>query len=1102
MSDPRHQLTEFSPERQQLLARWRAARPTAAPGPEIPRLPRDGRDLPLSFAQQRLWFLDQLQPGNPLYNVPTALRLTGPLDLAALTQSIAAVVARHEILRTTFRATGGEPTQVIAPALAVPLRQQDLTALPAPERAGVIRQRMRAEALQPFDLAAGPLLRALLLRCGADEHILLLTLHHIITDGWSTGVLLRELSAFYAGFAGGRPVALPDLPVQYADFAAWQRTRLSGAALAAQVSYWQQHLSGLAPLALPTDHPRPAIQTHRGATEPLTLPPRLRDALQELAQQAGATLFMVLLAAFQVLLARYSGAQSVAVGSPIAGRTHAALEGLIGFFANTLVLHTNLGGDPSFRELLQRTRAVALAAYTHQELPFEQVVAAIQPPRDLSRPPLFQVMLALQNAPERPLELPGLRVRPVPVARGLATFDLTLALADTPQGLRGGVEYNTDLFERATITRLLGHFHTLLTSIVADPDQRLARLPLLTPGERRRLTAGGTAPGGVDLPGRCLHHQFAAQVRRTPEAVALVGSDRRLTYRELNEQANRLAHYLQTLGVGPDVCVGVCLERGPALIVAVLGILKAGGAYVPLDPRHPAERLATILAESAAPLVLTQRHGLAADPAALHATGAQVICVDTDAAAWAEARTADPPDGATPANLAYIIYTSGSTGGPKGVLVPHRGVANLAAVQARRFAIGPGSRVLQYVAFSFDVWASDVFTALLAGATLYLTPPTALLPGPALLQFLRDQAITAVALPVAVLAALPEGALPALRTLVVGGEACPAELVARWGTAGRHVFNAYGPTEATVCATVARCVADNRPPPIGRPLPRVRVYLLDEAGELAPPGGAGEVYIGGVGLARGYLGRPDLTAAAFVPDPFSATPGARLYRTGDRARWSAGELEFLGRCDRQIKLRGFRIEPGEIETALAQHPAVRESVVVARDAAPGDRRLVAYIVAPPGQPPEGGALRHFLAERLPEYMVPATFVMLDTLPLTPHGKVDYPALPVPAPAAGGAYVAPGPELERSIAGIWQDVLHSAAVGVQDNFFDLGGHSLLLVQVQSRLQEALGRAIPIVDLFRYPTIRALARHLTAEQAGSRAAAQGADRAALRRALTRR
>ncbi|HYO16637.1 MAG TPA: non-ribosomal peptide synthase/polyketide synthase [Thermoanaerobaculia bacterium] len=1043
-----------------------------------------GEPLPLSFSQERLWLLDRIQPGTSTYNMPAALRVRGKLDVAAFRAALTEIVRRHEALRTTFTERAGRPVQVVAAtpdprACSLPII--DLSALPrAQAREPEARRLAESEARQPFDLAGGPLLRTALLRleveAAAPEHVLLLTLHHIVSDGWSMGILLREVTALYSAFAQGRPSPLPELPLQYPDFALWQHRWLAGEVLRAQLDHWREKLAG-APLVLklPTDGPRPPVQGHRGGHIAIRFPEELTAGLAALAREGEGTLFMLMLAGVSTLLHRYSGQEDLLIGSPIAGRTRAETEGLIGCFVNTLVFRSDVSGDPSVRELLARTRAVALAAYDHQDLPFEKLVEALQPVRDPSRSPVVQVLLAQRNPPVA-LELAGgLRFDLLEIESGTSKFDLAFSFFERGGGLEIILEYDSDLWGAATARRMLGHLQTLLAAAVEDPRQRLSRLPLLTGVERAQLLEWREGPR-VPFAGDRLFHQLVAdQAARAPQATAVVAGEQRLSYGELDARANRLAGHLRALGVGPDVLVGLAVERSPEMVVAVLGILKAGGAYLPLDPGYPRERLELMVADAGPRVLLTQERFLPLLPG----NAGQVVCLDRgweDPASWVEAAAGD----AGPDNLVYVIYTSGSTGRPKGVAITHRGLVHLCLTEAQVFAPGEGDRVLQFASLNFDASVFEMAAALASGAELHLAERDALLPGPPLLALLRDRAITSALLPPTALAALPAPAsadLPALRALFAGGEACPEELARSWagGRAGRRFFNAYGPTEVTVWATVELFAEDDRFS-IGRPVANARVCLLDRNLESVPVGVPGEVFVGGPGLARGYLGRPALTAERFVPDP-SDEAGERLYRTGDLARWLPdGRIDFLGRADHQVKIRGFRIELEEIEAALATHPGVREVAVMAREGErSGDRRLVAWVVPREGVPaPEIHELRRHLARTLPEYMVPAAFVFLQAMPLTPSGKVDRRALPAPEgrPEPGRSLVAPRTNLERLLIDLWRQVLPTKAIGIHDGFFELGGHSMLAAHLVFRLQEHLGESVPLAAIFQAPTVAEL------------------------------
>ncbi len=1029
--------------------------------PALPLTARTRRAAePLSFAQERLWFLDQLAPGSSSYNIPVAVFLLGQLDGEALAASLREIVQRHEALRTTFAEVAGSPVQVIAQEPALDLPVVDLSGLPQEERQERARQLAAAEAVAPFDLEAGPLLRATLLRLGQEEHELLLSMHHIVSDGWSMGVLVSELAALYAAFREGQPSPLPELPIQYADFAIWQREWLAGEVLERQLAWWRERLAG-APtvLDLPMDRPRPPMQTFPGGAVHFALPPETAQGLADLGRQRGTTLFMALLAAFQAQVCRYTGRRDLLVGTPIANRNRLETEGLIGFFVNTLVLRGDLRDlpEPTFGDLLSRVREATLGAYAHQDLPFEKLVEELQPERHLAYSPLFQVTLVLQNAPMGVRELPGLVLEPVEMEGG-AKFDLTLAFDETV----GSLTYNLDLFDRATAERMAGHFATLLAGAVADPGRPLADLPLLTASERQQLQVEWDR--AADVSGdACLHELFEEQVRRTPGADALVAGTARLTYAELDARAEALARYLRALGVGPEERAAVCAERSVELVVALLAVLKAGGAYVPIDPTYPRERQALMLEDSRASVLLTQRRLLEQLPE----HEARVALLDEEPPAMTEAPAALRPQ---PGNLAYFIYTSGSTGRPKGVAIEHRSVVVLARWARQVFTREELSGVLFATAVCFDLSIFELFAPLSWGGKVILAENTLALPSlPA-----AGEVRLVNTMPSALTELVRSGGLPAsVVTVNLAGEALTrslAEAIYQTGTVAR-LYNLYGPSEDTTYSTfVLVPPGQERPVTIGRPIANARASVLDAHGRLVPVGVPGELYLGGSGLARGYFDRPELTAERFVPDPFAVEPGARLYRTGDLVRRRPdGELDFLGRIDHQVKVRGFRIEPGEIEAAILGQEGVREAVVLAREDQPGDQRLVAY-VAP--ETVDVAAVRAHLKERLPESMVPALFVLLPALPLSPNGKVDRKALPAPdeaVPGDGHGFEAPRTPTEEILAGIWAEVLGLERVGPNDNFFRLGGHSLLLTQVMSRLRSAFGVEVPLRSLFEAPTL---------------------------------
>ncbi|HZI16342.1 MAG TPA: amino acid adenylation domain-containing protein, partial [Myxococcus sp.] len=1041
--------------------------------PPLVRVPRTG-DLPVSFAQQRLWFLSQLEPDSPFYNIPSHLLLEGALDTAALEASLSALCRRHEALRATFASVDGEPVLRLLPELAPRLGSVDLSHLAAGEAERQARALAEAESLRPFDLARGPLLRATLVRLSPRRHLLLLVVHHIICDAWSLGLLMRELGALYGALTRGEPSPLPPPRLDSVDHAAWQRRWLRGEVLERQLAWWRQYLAN-APVALslPTDRPRPAVQTYRGAAHAFHLPPEAGQALASLCRQEGVTPFMALLAAWQVLLSLHAGQEDVCVGTPIAGRTEAGLEGMVGFFVNMLVLRARLDGQPSFREVLRRVREGALGAYAHQDVPFERLVEALRPPVDRSRSPLFQVAFAFQQAGGPALVLPGLESRPLETERASSKFDLTLELAESARGIEGLIEYNTALFDESTVERLARHYQRLLDAVLRAPEALALEAPLLDEAERQQVLHGWSGAAAPFPDEACIHHLFERQARLTPDARAVEFGAEALTYARLDQRANQLAHVLRAAGVGPEQVVAVALPRGVELVVALLGVLKAGGVWLPLDPAYPAARLAFMLEDSGAGLLLTDTATRALLPP--RAT----LCLDE--ARLDEAPVTAPEVDVLATNLAYLIYTSGSSGRPKAALLQHRGLCNTALAAARLHRFSAESRVLQVAASSFDASLCEIFGTLLAGGTLVLAPRESLLPGLPLRTLLQERHITAATLTPAVLAGLEPEGLEGLRTIISAGEALAPELARRWAP-GRLLLNAYGPTEASICAAITPEGVDPERVTLGGPWPNTWLYVLDARLRPVPVGIPGELYIAGPGLARGYLRRPDLTAERFLPHPFSDVPGARLYRTGDAARWlPGGELEFLGRVDAQVKLRGFRIELGEVEAALASAPGVGHAAAVLRREASGDARLVGYVVPSPGSTVDAAAVRSWLKARLPEFMVPSALGVLEALPLTPNGKVDTRALPAPDALAADttAHVPPRDALEALLATAFEELLGVSPVGAEHDFFALGGHSLLAMRLLARIQERTGRALPPRVLFEAPTVEGLAAHLRGE-----------------------
>ncbi|KJH70638.1 non-ribosomal peptide synthetase [Aliterella atlantica] len=1072
MNDLNKRIAQLSPEKREWLVQKLNQKQEKTKSSQIQCQSRDSQFFPLSFAQARLWFLAQLEPNNSFYNQPTALRLTGQFNVAILEQSLKEIVRRHEILRTTFAIVGTEPVQVINPAVDLTIPIVDLQTLSPESQAQEVQNLAKQEDQQPFNLEQGPLLRVTILRLSAEEHVILFTTHHIISDGWSTGVLVQEITTLYTAFVDRQPSPLPELPIQYADFAVWQRQQAT-AALQTQLSYWQKQLENAPLIDLPTDYPHPPILTYKGATKSFLLPLSLSTSLKAIAQQEGATVFMVLLTAFKVLLHRYSQQDDIVVGTAIANRHQAEIEPLIGFFVNTLVLRTNLAGDPSFRQLLRRVREVTLGAYAHQDLPFEQLVEELQPERHLNRNPLFDVMFTFQNAPAQELKLPGLTLSLLSEQRQTAIFDLTLVMAETAQGLAGTIEYSTDLFNASTIERMLRHFQVLLAAIATEPEQSVSHLPLLTSPEQQQLLAWNNTE--VVYPSECVCELFEQQVERTPDAVAVVFENQQLTYRELNAKANQLANYLQKLGVKPEVKVGICVERSLEMAIALLAVLKSGGAYVPLDPAYPQERLAFMLEDAQVSVLLTQQNVAAALPK----HQAQVVDLIADWEKISQQSINNLIKIANNENLAYVIYTSGSTGQPKGVQITRNALVNFLRTMQQKLGLTPEDIFLSVTTLSFDIAALEIYLPLIVGARSILASREVATDGSQLLQqLISSQANVMQATPATWRMLLAAGWSDNLKHLKIlcGGEALNLSLANQLLERSQEVWNLYGPTETTIWSAVQKVEEQTTEiVSIGRAIANTQFYILDRHHNLLPVGVPGELYIGGAGLARGYLNRPELTAEKFIPNPFNNSQFNRLYKTGDLTRYLPdGTIEFLGRIDNQVKLRGFRIELQEIEALLTQHPQVETSIVLLREDK-GTQHLVAYLIPQPKHTLEVTELRRFLASKLPSYMLPTAFVMLDKLPLTPNGKVDRRALPTPdrTQLIQSHFVPASTPIEQMLVNIWAEVLGSDGLSIHDNFFELGGHSLLATQLISRIRQILYLELPLRCLFAAPTIAELA-----------------------------
>jgi amino acid adenylation domain-containing protein len=1046
------------------------------------------QNVPLSFTQYRLWFLHQLGDHQSTYHMPSAVRLRGPLNVAALHRALKTIVERHEALRTVFKTVDGQPVQIIQTPVDLPLEPVDLSHLSGEAQTSALAAQIHTETHRPFDLTADLMLRVALWRLDDDDHVLLRVFHHMAADGWSVGIFNRELASLYRAYQADKPPALNPLPIQYADFAVWQRQRLTGEMLAQQLAYWQRQLEGIPPeLPLPYDRLRPPQASTQGASHHFHLSAELTQGLKQISRDSGVTLFMVLLAAFKVFLYRYTQQSDLAIGTSIAHRNRLDLEPLIGFFTKTLVLRTQLSGDQSFLQVLSAVKEVVLDGFSHQDIPFEKLVEELETSRDLSRNPLFQVLMNFQENTDAYLQLEGLEVEAFPISREVSKLDLELYWRDAGDRLTGLLKYNIDIFDSSTIAQLARHFQQLLTGLVEHPDQPISKAPLLSPAERQTMLVEWNQTHSSYAADCCVHELFEAQVERTPEAIAAVfvhdvqdessALNATLTYQELNARANQVAHYLRSQGVGPEATVALYSDRALETIVGILGILKAGGAYVPIDPGLPAERAQAILADSAARWLLNHSRG----PAVTRQDSVTVIPVD--AAAVAQQPTHNPDRVAQPDNLAYILYTSGSTGQPKGVAIEQRSLLNFAAeARLRAYRVSPAGRHLLFGGLNFSGTQAELFMPLLVGARVYLASAENLLPGPQLAQLLKTYQITNLKITPSALGAIPTTAFPALQNITIFGELNSRKILDQWVKGRENLICSYGATEASSSSTCGYYHAEDQPIHIGKPAANTEIYILDAHQQPVPANVTGEICIAGLGLARGYWQQPDLTQEKFIPHPFSSVPGARLYRTGDLGRYlPEGDIEISGRVDYQVKIRGFRVELGEIEAALAQHPQVQNAAVVLLGSEPAEQRLVAYVMPEPGISLDQTSLRQFFRTKLPQYMWPAPVVTLETLPLTSSGKIDrqkLSRLKLPEPAQK-SYEEPKTELELKLTQIWESVLNTQPIGLDHNFFELGGHSLLAVTLFTEIKQQLHQDLPLATLFQAPTVRELAAVLNQE-----------------------
>ena len=1058
-------------QREALAARLRKGRSSNSSA--IPRRGPSVTALPLSFAQEQLWFIDQFH-SLPTYNIPGLLRFRGELDAEALANALTALLARHETLRTRLAADAvGQPRQLIDPPTPADLPRLDLSGEPDPEARLV--EIAESEALKTFDLARGPLLRTQLVRLSDTDHALLLCVHHTVFDGWSFGVLLRELAAYYEQELTGRPADLPELPIQFADYALWERQRLQGPALDELVGYWRGKLDGFETVQMPTDRPRPVIADHDGRIATSDLGSELLDKLRALAKREGTTPFVVLLASLQALMHRYTGQADIVVGTASANRSRSELSPLIGFLVNTLPIRTDLSGNPTFEQLLAQVRETAVAAYAHQELPFAKLVEVLQVERDPSRAPVFQVGLTFAEAPE-PMPLTGVSLA-LELPRLLAAkFDLNFYIEARGGRLLFELSYPPSLYDPPTVQRMLGHFGVLLEAVVTDPTQRVSDLPMLTDAELYDEVYGWNDTA-ADFPVTCIHEQFEQAAQRNPDGIAgklctAEGEREQLSYAELNAQANRIARRLAELGVGTEVLVGVCMQPSVRRLAVLLGIMKAGGGYVPLDPELPGERLSFMMDDTAMPVIVAD----AASEPALPETEATILSLNAEWPAIAQLPADDLNLPLSPSNVAYVIYTSGSTGQPKGVVVEHRHALNFLLGMIDHWKIGPGGRVLQFASLNFDVSVMDMFMTLCSGATAVLADRQTLMSPPRLAELMRGEQVTFACMPPAVVNLLTGQDFPDLRVLLSAGEELSAELVKAWLRPGLHFYNGYGPTEAAIGACFGEMDGTIFPPPIGRPKPNYQVYVLDQYLNPVPIGVIGELHIGGAGVTRGYLNRPELTAERFIDDPFSEVEGARLYKTGDLVkRLADGNISFVGRIDGQVKIRGLRVELGEIESAMLGVPGVLQSVVTVLTDPAGQKQLAGYLRVDPAVADTFSVadLRAELAQRLPAYMVPAHLIVLDRFPFTHNGKIDKAALPAPDAVSVENYVAPSTLIETVVVDMYATLLNQEVVGADDSFFDVGGSSLQAMQLVARLRTDLAVDVDVPAIFLAPTPRQLA-----------------------------